>query len=37
MSLKEIEVEGVNWIELAHESGRLYAFLKKVMNIWILQ
>jgi len=37
MSLKEMELEDVNWIKLAYESDRLCAFLKIVMDIWILQ
>jgi len=35
MDLKEVECEGVNWIELVQDRAQLWSLVKLVMNICI--
>jgi hypothetical protein len=35
LDLKEIGIDGVNWIQLARDRDQRRAFLKTVMNLWV--
>jgi hypothetical protein len=36
LDLKEIGIDGVNWIQLAQDRVQWRAFVNTVMNLWIL-
>jgi hypothetical protein len=36
MDLREIGIDGVNWIWLAQERVQWQAFIDMVMNLWVL-
>jgi hypothetical protein len=35
MDLREIGIDGANWIRLAQDRVKWQAFVKTVMNIWV--
>jgi hypothetical protein len=35
MDLREIEWDGVDWIELAQDRNQLRALVNTVMNLWV--
>jgi hypothetical protein len=35
MDLREIGINGANWIQLAQDSVQLWAFVNTVMNLWV--
>jgi hypothetical protein len=35
MDLREIEIDGVNWIQLAQDRVQWRAFVIVVMNLWV--
>jgi hypothetical protein len=35
LDLREIGVDGVNWIQLAQDRVQWWAFLNTVMNLWV--
>jgi hypothetical protein len=35
LDLREIEVSGVNWIQLAQDRVQWQAFVNTVMNLWV--
>jgi hypothetical protein len=35
MDLREIEWEGINWIDLAQDRDQWRAFVNIVMNLWV--
>jgi hypothetical protein len=36
MYLKEIEIYGTNWIQLAQDRVQWQAFVNMVMNLWVI-
>jgi hypothetical protein len=35
MDLREIGIDGVNWVELAQDRVQWLAFVTMVMNLWV--
>jgi hypothetical protein len=35
MDLREIGIDGVNWIELAQDRVQWWAFVNMVINLWV--
>jgi hypothetical protein len=35
LDLREIGIDGSNWIQLAQDRVRSWAFVNKVMNLWV--
>jgi hypothetical protein len=36
MNLREIGINGVNWIQLVHDRVQWQAFVNMAMNLWVL-
>jgi hypothetical protein len=37
MDLREIGIDGANWVQLAQDRVQWWAFVNTVMNLWVSQ
>jgi hypothetical protein len=35
LDMREIGIDGVNWIQLAHDRAQWWTFVNMMMNLWI--